>query len=748
MMEALPFYHKIFVFLIDFIAIILFVAVFFRNPKIKVNQIFSGMVAMMLGWVNFAYFARLFYPSDFSSLFLSIAWFVTPLFFVLLYFMVVNLFLNENERVPAIDYSILFLGGISSYFTGFTDFIIADTKLVNGNYTIIYGDWMIPFLLVITYFVACTLYFLIKKYFGSAHEEKGKVQYILVGALIFYVANTIFNITFPIFFGIVHLYYFGDYSSIFLLFFTAIAIIRKRLFDIRIVLAQIFIVLIALILFVQVLAESTLQGYLVQGSIFVAFVLMGIMLNRSLISELKAKDQIKEQVVKLNEKTKDLQALFRISKTSISSLNTDDLVGNVISSILKELKHLGFKGAIFMTASEQKGKYVLSHAIFNGVDGAKSMSKFLSNNVEALKSKRINQSITKQKIIFGTDFYRSLCPPLSKDICNQVKDEFNLRGYALVPVNISDKSDGLLMLFSRKPAKDMEAREEQILVNVANNFSLALENRKLYLEVSQALKDLAVKTKALESANTQLKKFDQAKSEFISIASHQLRTPLTVIKGYLSMMEESFFGEMPDKIRDTVDKLLRSTDRLINLVNDLLDISRIETGHMHFNLKKMSIKQMVADLADGMKRIAAQKGLKLNQQIDKKVPDIVGDDAKLREVLSNLIDNAIKYTDKGEIDVILKQDDGHVEFIVQDTGQGIMKKDLPRLFQKFARGEGMHVVHTEGTGLGLFVCKKIVEAHSGKIWAESEGKNKGSKFTVKLPVDLKEGEITSKKEAI
>lgn len=253
-------------------------------------------------------------------------------------------------------------------------------------------------------------------------------------------------------------------------------------------------------------------------------------------------------------------------------------------------------------------------------------------------------------------------------------------------------------------------------------------------DMEKLTKELQKVTKDLKNANKELTKLDQAKSEFLSIASHQLRTPLTVIKGYVSMMLEGSFGRIPKIVKDNLNKVYLSNERLISLVESLLNISRIESGRLEFDIQPTDLATVVEPIIDGFKQKTDQKGLKFEFMPDSGLPKVLADPQKIKEVISNLIDNSIKYTNKGDIIVSLHQESQSVIFSCQDTGIGILAEDLPRLFEKFIRGKGMMQVYTEGTGLGLYFARMVIENMGGRIWAESPGKDQGSKFSFSLPI--------------
>lgn len=262
----------------------------------------------------------------------------------------------------------------------------------------------------------------------------------------------------------------------------------------------------------------------------------------------------------------------------------------------------------------------------------------------------------------------------------------------------------------------------------------------------EELQDMTVK---LGEAYDKLKQLDRAKSEFVSIASHQLRTPLTAIKGFICLLLDGTYGAISTKTRDVIEKVYLSNERLIRLVEDLLNISRIESGRFTFRFEKNDIKEMVSDIVENMKFAAKNKHLYLDYKpTENPIPGFYFDKDKLREVISNLIDNAIKYTKKGGVSVLVKEvseivldaqgrknqnsANSFVQVIVSDTGVGIEKGEEQYIFEKFQRGKDISRVHTEGVGLGLYVAMKIIEAHEAKIWAESDGLGRGSRFIVQL----------------
>ncbi len=237
----------------------------------------------------------------------------------------------------------------------------------------------------------------------------------------------------------------------------------------------------------------------------------------------------------------------------------------------------------------------------------------------------------------------------------------------------------------------------------------------------------------LEKANTRLRELDQLKSEFLSFASHQLRSPLTAIDGYASMLLEGDFGEMSEKVKDSVRVIETSSKSLVKIVNEFLDISRIEQGRMKYELVDFDVKELTKEVVKELRPNVEQKGLSFKFEAEEKGNYTVNADmGKIKQVIGNIIDNSIKYTPQGGVTVNVKKRDNNVVISVADTGIGIEKEDISKLFSKFSRAKDANKTNVSGTGLGLYVAKQMIEAQKGKVWVESQGKGKGSTFFIEL----------------
>ena len=202
------------------------------------------------------------------------------------------------------------------------------------------------------------------------------------------------------------------------------------------------------------------------------------------------------------------------------------------------------------------------------------------------------------------------------------------------------------------------------------------------------------------------------------------------------MFLEGDYGKLIPSQRVELEKIYRSSDRLARLINVFLNVSRIETGRLDLDKSSFQIKELANSVISDLSQGAKKKNLKITLQCNPDhLPKIFADKDKIHDVVINLVDNAIKYTEKGWVNIKISSSKSLMTFEVSDSGIGITSKDLDNLFQKFSRAEAVDRMHTGGSGLGLFIAKKIVEAHGGRIWAESEGLKKGSIFTFTIPIE-------------
>jgi signal transduction histidine kinase len=264
-----------------------------------------------------------------------------------------------------------------------------------------------------------------------------------------------------------------------------------------------------------------------------------------------------------------------------------------------------------------------------------------------------------------------------------------------------------------------------LIYRLGEVIGIALDNALLYNEV--------------QLNNEKLKELDKLKDEFVSVASHELRTPMTAIMSYIWMALDGRGGPLTEKQKYYLERAYSSVNRLIKLVNEMLNVSRIESGRVTVSLGAVDLEKITQEVIDEVLPRANELGISVEEVHGDALPLVLADSDKIKEVLFNLLGNALKFTQKeGKITVSFFINGDMVETTVKDTGSGIAPGDLPKLFQKFGLLPDSYTMNqiapNSGTGLGLYICKAIIELHHGKIWADSEGHGKGTAVTFSLKI--------------
>jgi len=442
---------------------------------------------------------------------------------------------------------------------------------------------------------------------------------------------------------------------------------------------------------------------------------------------------VEQRTADLEERNKYLTALQTLINVITRSLDFKKVMQTIADGISKEL---GFIGGILSFINFEDN--TISVGAISNTTKIQKVISMLPDDPSKFKvplDDPINisvKAIKEKKLVYSDSFYDSVVPALPKPLAITIQKILDVKSVVAVPVYSEEKIIGAIDFVLKKTFDEITEVEEEMMKSLADQVGIVYRNLTLYNKIQKANEELKV-------ANVRLKKLDEAKSEFLSIASHQLRTPLTGIKGYLSMILEGDFGKLPENVNNIIEDVFQNTDRLTRLVNIFLNVSRIESGRFELSKKDVNIVELIKEVVKELLLTAEKKELKLIFNAPQKVlATIKLDRDKIKDVLVNLVDNAIKYTPKGKVEVFLEEVGKAIKVEIKDTGIGIKKGEDQELFKKFVRGEGIAKINTGGSGLGLFIAKKIVEAHGGKIWAESKGTDLGSSFIFTLPYNSEE----------
>lgn len=418
--------------------------------------------------------------------------------------------------------------------------------------------------------------------------------------------------------------------------------------------------------------------------------------------------------------TQALNSYLRLQQILLASEDSRSVFNFLLPQILLQLLSIGinydFVDVVFI---ERDGKIGQSYF---------ADTRFLTTKID-LPPTIINTEMLldskhdwEKELLWGRTFVSSDLTLLNKNIPQTKTLVFS-------PIMRSTILLGVLTLGTQRPVSMLTEEEKELIVIITNLINFAFK-------IQDTEKSLSNVTEEVYKMNSRLHELDKLKDDFVSIASHELRTPMTAIRSYAWMALNRSDVGLSEKMKKYLQRTLVSTERLINLVNDMLNVSRIESGRLEIAPVTMDIQNLVGEVLIEIDAKAKEKNLHV-ESVNTQIPKVFADPNKVHQVLLNLLGNSLKFTrENGSIRISYFSDGKVVEVSVSDNGVGIARDDLPRLFKKFSRVDNSYVAASSagGTGLGLFISKSLIELMKGTISVKSDGVDKGSTFTFTLPV--------------
>ncbi len=531
------------------------------------------------------------------------------------------------------------------------------------------------------------------KYRKAQGLDQLRLKYLLTGFVLSAAGALVTNMLLPML-GMDTVSSFGPVSTLFLFYFTTQAIIYHRLFDIG--------------TFVANLVEVFLLAGLFYGIIFLIRTVEIKILHLSFYDPVN----IFIDLVFAFTVASNIRVFLKIIARFVGRLLITEKIQ--VEEIAKEIDEL-------------RGDPL---SLSNYMD---KLASILNTHIPKLRATITNNEHT----IIELDTFKFGVAKmyLAQELGDATKQRKYLqqRGYGMV----LRLSPSIALLLSEKAGQYAYTKQEiEAISYLGQRLQVALTERSLLESTNNfnaiLQKKVDQQTKKLTHANEKLKELDKAKSDFISMASHQLRTPISVIRGYLSMILAGDLGKVNDNISPSLLRVLKNTDQLNNIVEDILNASRIEQSRLVINKASGDISELTRTAVQELTQKAKQKGVTLESNIPNKKITAPFDQTKVYEAILNLIDNALSYTKQGSVSVFVSETSDNVTVKVKDTGIGIPDNKKEYIFKRFSRLENAKQVRPDGTGIGLFIAKKIIDAHRGKIWFESK-LNVGTTFFLQLP---------------
>ncbi len=706
--------------LISLLGITLFIIS--RGLRNRINRFFGLFTSSLFLWLTGLYFAD---TSSVTSRALT-ATRVAVMFACLipLFFLWFSMIFPADNKKRLKKSLLLAVPSVALMSLSFSNLMVQEVTLKEyvAEPTVVGPVYTLFLIYFVLYFLSAFV-ILIRKYRKTQKLQRSQIAFVLAGTVFGVSVNLVFNFIFVIL-GLagIGLLLGGPSILVFALLVTY-AIVKHRLFDIRLVLARsvgYILSVVSLGALYSLLSFLLINRFLAEGSGItrsqaISFTVIAVLLAFAFQPLKRFFDKITSQIF-YRDAYEPQKFLDDLNNVLVANIELDKLLTETISVVESNIK------ADFTVFSIRETSYFERRVIGD------TEKHFDDSDIQD-----INASVTSihEKVIV-TDYLEEGYQGLKRTL---EKNDIAILIRLVATLDYEVEGVGYVMFGAKKSGNPYNKQDIQTLEIIANELVIAIQNALRFEEIEKFNATLQDKiddaTKRLQKTNEKLKALDETKDEFISMASHQLRTPLTSVKGYLSMVLEGDAGDVSQMQRKLLDQAFVSSQRMVYLIADLLNVSRLRTGKFVIESVATNLADVIEGESSQLHDTAASRGLTLTYKKPEKFPSLMLDETKIRQVIMNFMDNAIYYTPSGgHITVELKDTDKTVEYTVHDDGIGVPKHEQHHLFTKFYRAGNAKKARPDGTGLGLFMAKKVIVAQGGSlIFTSAEGKGSTFGFT-------------------
>ena len=710
--------------LVSLIALSISLLLLVRNPRSKTNRYYFAYTLSSILWLSGVFLYATpehLLLHHFRLLFL----FASIMTYTLLLF-VIDVTGTNLGRVPS--FLILILTSAVSVLSILGDQItksvtrVSETRLIlaeRGELYVLAVSWMSMIGLLI-------LALMIRKIKISHGLIRQQIIIILYGYSLAYMFAVGSNIILPNITGDSTYNNFAPFSSLLLSIFIGYTIWKKGFLDIRLIVARAvaYLMMLGVLLSVfMILSLTVLDRTLGLNLKAIEQLAIVLIIVASIVSVRVGEKHISKISAKLFYKDsynaqKEIDALANIA---VTRFRIDDLLNDSIGVVQNAIQPESADFILLKSSGEYYRHY--TYGQHKAID---------ENRAVGVLQQQSGQ-------VFLVDEYEARQMHGGEEGISALYSFLKRSGiYMSVKLSIKNENVGFLLLGAKLSGNIYSRHDAQFIATASNELSIAVQNARRFDEIQKfnttLRREVEEATQELRRSNEKLKALDTAKDEFITMASHQLRTPLTSVKGYLSMVLEGDTGEITNKQRYLLTSAFTSSQRMVYLIGDLLNVSRLQTGKFLIESSVVDLVDMVAGEINQLKETAKSKNLKITFSKPRNFPLVMLDETKTRQVMMNFIDNAIYYTPQGgRIQVTLEANDKKVEFKVIDNGIGVPSSEAKNLFTKFYRAKNARKARPDGTGLGLFMAKKVIIDQGGAVIFHSK-EGRGSTFGFTFPM--------------